>query len=329
MLDRRRRQFLTLLSSAAAAWPLAARAQQSMPVIGFMSARSPEDSVHLLEAFRRGLKEGGFVEGQNVVIEFRWARGEYDRLPEMAADLVSRRVSVLTAVGGDPSPRAAKRATSTIPIVFGIGGDPVSDGLVESFNRPGGNVTGVTLMTNLMESKRFGLLRDLVPDAQLVGALLNPSFAPSARQSQQIEEAARSIGQRLIVAKASTDEELDAAFTALVRERAHALLVAADPYFDTRRDRIVGFAQRQRLPAIYHFREYVLAGGLLSYGISLTDAYRQFGVYTATILKGAKPADLPVLQPTKFELVINLKTAKTLGLKISDNLLTLADEVIE
>jgi len=324
----KRREFITLLGGAAA-WPLAARAQQSMPVIGFMSARSPEDSVHLLEAFRRGLKEGGFVEGQNVVIEFRWARGEYDRLPEMAADLVSRRVSVLTAVGGDPSPRAAKRATSTIPIVFGIGGDPVSDGLVESFNRPGGNVTGVTLMTNLMESKRFGLLRDLVPDAQLVGALLNPSFAPSARQSQQIEEAARSIGQRLIVAKASTDEELDAAFTALVRERADALLVAADPYFDTRRDRIVGFAQRQRLPAIYHFREYVLAGGLLSYGISLTDAYRQFGVYTATILKGAKPADLPVLQPTKFELVINLKTAKTLGLKISDNLLTLADEVIE
>ena len=324
----KRREFITLLGGAAA-WPLAARAQQSMPVIGFMSARSPEDSVHLLEAFRRGLKEGGFVEGQNVVIEFRWARGEYDRLPEMAADLVSRRVSVLTAVGGDPSPRAAKRATSTIPIVFGIGGDPVSDGLVESFNRPGGNVTGVTLMTNLMESKRFGLLRDLVPDAQLVGALLNPSFAPSARQSQQIEEAARSIGQRLIVAKASTDEELDAAFTALVRERAHALLVAAGPYFDTRRDRIVGFAQRQRLPAIYHFREYVLAGGLLSYGISLTDAYRQFGVYTATILKGAKPADLPVLQPTKFELVINLKTAKTLGLKISDNLLTLADEVIE
>jgi len=324
----KRREFITLLGGAAA-WPLAARAQQSMPVIGFMSARSPEDSVHLLEAFRRGLKEGGFVEGQNVVIEFRWARGEYDRLPEMAADLVSRRVSVLTAVGGDPSPRAAKRATSTIPIVFGIGGDPVRDGLVESFNRPGGNVTGVTLMTNLMESKRFGLLRDLVPDAQLVGALLNPSFAPSARQSQQIEEAARSIGQRLIVAKASTDEELDAAFTALVRERADALLVAADPYFDTRRDRIVGFAQRQRLPAIYHFREYVLAGGLLSYGISLTDAYRQFGVYTATILKGAKPADLPVLQPTKFELVINLKTAKTLGLKISDNLLTLADEVIE
>jgi putative ABC transport system substrate-binding protein len=325
----RRREFITLLGGAAVGWPLAARAQQSMPVIGFMSARSPEDSVHLLEAFRRGLKEGGFVEGQNVAIEFRWARGQYDRLPEMAADLVSRRVNVLTAVGGDPSPRAAKRATSTIPIVFGMGGDPVRDGLVESFNRPGGNVTGVTLMTNLMEPKRFGLLRDLVPDAQLIGVLLNPSFPPSARQLQQIEEAARSIGQRLIVARASADEELDAAFTALVRERADALLVAADPYFDTRRDRIVGFAQRQRLPAIYQFREYVLAGGLLSYGISLTDAYRQFGVYTATILKGAKPADLPVLQPTKFELVINLKTAKAVGVKISDNLLSLADEVIE
>src|SRR6516162_1883635 len=326
----RRREFITLLGGAAAAWPLAARAQQpAMPVIGFMSARSPEDSVHLLEAFRRGLEERGFVEGRNVVIEYRWARGDYDRLPDMAVDLVSRRVNVLTAVGGDPSPRAAKRATASIPIVFGMGGDPVKDGLVESFNRPGGNVTGMTLMTNLMEPKRFGLLRDLVPDARLVGVLVNPNFAPSARQLQQIEEAAGRIGQRLVVAQASTDAELDAGFVALVKRRADALLVAADPYFDTRRDRIVGFARRERLPAIYQFREYVLAGGLLSYGISITDAYRQFGVYTATILKGAKPADLPVLQPTKFELVINLKTAKTLGLKISDNLLTLADEVIE
>jgi putative ABC transport system substrate-binding protein len=328
MLDRmKRREFIVLLAGAAA-WPRAARAQQAVPIIGFMSARSPEDSVHLLEAFRRGLKEGGFVEGQNVAIEFRWARGDYDRLPEMAADLVRHRVNVLTALG-DPSARAAKRATSTIPIVFGMGGDPVKDGLVESFNRPGGNVTGMTLMTNLMEPKRFGLLRDLVPDAQLVGVLLNPSFAPSSRQLQQIEEAARSIGQRLVVAKASTDAELDAGFATLVSERADAVLVAADPYFDTRRDKIVGFAQRQRLPAIYQFREYALAGGLLSYGISLTDAYRQFGVYTALILNGGKPADLPVLQPTKFELVINLKTAKAVGVKISDNLLSLADEVIE
>ena len=270
----RRREFITLLGGAAAAWPLAARAQQpAMPVIGFMSARSPEDSVHLLEAFRRGLEERGFVEGRNVVIEYRWARGDYDRLPDMAVDLVSRRVNVLTAVGGDPSPRAAKRATASIPIVFGMGGDPVKDGLVESFNRPGGNVTGMTLMTNLMEPKRFGLLRDLVPDARLVGVLVNPNFAPSARQLQQIEEAAGRIGQRLVVAQASTDAELDAGFVALVKRRADALLVAADPCFDTRRDRIVGFARRERLPAIYQFREYVLAGGLLSYGISITDAY--------------------------------------------------------
>jgi putative ABC transport system substrate-binding protein len=287
----KRRSFITLLGGAAAGWPLAARAQQSaMPVIGFMSTRSPEDSAYLLAAFRRGLAEGGFVEGQNVAIEFRWARGEYDRLPEMAADLVSRRVNVLTAVGGDPSARAAKRATSTIPIVFGMGSDPVSEGLVESFNRPGGNVTGIETLTSEMEPKRLGLLRELVPGVSLVGVLLNPNFPPSAYLLREIEEAARTIGQRTVVAKASTAEGLDAAFTVLVRERADALLVAADPYFDTRRDEIVGFAERQRLPTIYQFREYALAGGLLSYGISLTEAYRQYGVYTANILKGAKPA---------------------------------------
>jgi ABC-type uncharacterized transport system substrate-binding protein len=323
----KRREFITLLGGAAA-WPLAARAQQpAVPVIGFMSARSPEDSAHLLAAFRRGLAEGGYVEGQNVSIEFRWARGQYDLLPAMAADLVSRRVSVLVAAGGDPSPRAAKRATSTIPIVFGVGGDPISEGLVESFNRPGGNATGDTLYTNIMEPKRLGLLRELVPGVPLIGVLLNPSLAPY--QLPQIEEAARSIDQRILVAKASTDEELMAAFAALTVERVGALLVAADPYFDTRRDQIVGFAERQRLPAIYHFREYAVAGGLLSYGVSVTDSYRQRGVYTARILKGAKPADLPVLQPSKFETVINLKTAKALGIKISDNLLSLADEVIE
>jgi putative ABC transport system substrate-binding protein len=325
----KRREFITLLGGAAVAWPLVARAQQTMPVIGFMSARSPEDSAHLLEAFRRGLKEGSFVEGQNVAIEFRWARGDYSKLPGFAADLVSRRVNVLTAVGGDPSPQAAKRATSTIPIVFGMGGDPVSDGLVESFNRPGGNITGVTLLTNLMEPKRLGLLRELAPGVSLIGALVNPNFAPAARQQRQLEEASRASNQRLVVARASTDDELEAAFASLVRENAGALLVAADPYFDTRRNRIVAFAARQRLPAIYQFREYAVAGGLLSYGVSITDVYRQFGVYTASILKGAKPADLPVQQPTKFELVINLKTAKALGIQISDNLLSLADEVIE
>jgi ABC-type uncharacterized transport system substrate-binding protein len=234
---------------------------------------------------------------------------------------------VLVAVGGDPSPRAAKRATSTIPIVFGVGGDPVSEGLVESFNNPGGNATGDTLYTNIMEPKRLGLLRDLVPGVPLIGVLLNPSFAPY--QLPQIEEAARSIDQRILIAKASTDEELSAAFDALTAGRVGALLVAADPYFDMRRDRIVEFAKDERLPAIYQFREYAVAGGLLSYGVSVTEGYRQRGIYTARILKGEKPADLPVLQPTKFELVINLKTAKALGVNISDNLLSLADEVIE
>jgi putative tryptophan/tyrosine transport system substrate-binding protein len=323
----RRREFITLAGSAAA-WPLVARAQQApMPVIGYMSARAPDESTHLLAAFRRGLAEGGYVEGQNLSIEYRWARGRYDLLPGLAADLFDRRVSVLVAVGGDPSPRAAKRATSTIPIVFGVGGDPVSEGLVESFNRPGGNATGDTIYTNIMEPKRLGLLRELAPGVPLIGVLLNPSFAPY--QLPQIEEAARSIDQRIVVAKASTDEELAAAFAALTAARVGALLVAADPYFDTRRERLVAFAERQRLPAIYQFREYAVAGGLLSYGVDITDAYRQRGLYTARILKGEKPAELPVLQPTKFELVLNLKTAKALGVKISDNLLSLADEVIE
>ena len=310
-------------------WLLAARAQQSMPVIGFLSSRSPEDSTHLIPAFAAGLAEGGYAEGQNLVIEFRWARGRYDLLPAMAAELVSRRVAVLTTAGGEPSALAAKRATSTIPIVFGIGGDPVRLGLVESFSRPGGNATGVTLLTNLMEPKRLGLLRELVPGVPLIGVLLNPKFAPASRQLQQVEEAARNLDQRILVANASTDDELETAFAALTSERVGALLVTADPYFDTRREQIVAFATRQRLPAIYQFREYAVAGGLLSYGVSVTDAYRNYGVYTAKILKGAKPADLPVLQPTKFETVINLKTAKALGVKISDNLLSLADEVIE
>jgi putative ABC transport system substrate-binding protein len=325
-----RREFITLLGGAAAAWPLAARAQHAaMPVIGFMSARSAEESAHLLEAFHRGLKEGGFVKGQNVAIEFRWAQGDYARLPALAADLVSRRVNVITAVGGDPSPLAAKRATSTIPIVFGIGGDPVSAGLVESFNRPGGNATGFIVLTNVMEPKRLGLLRELAPGVPLVGVLVNPNFPAATRQLQQIEEAARTVGQRIVVGNATTDAELDAAFAFFVREGTGALLVAGDPFFDSRREGIVALAAQQRLPAIYHFREYAVAGGLLSYGVSITEGYRQFGLYTANILKGAKPADLPVQLATKFEMIINLKTAKTLDVRISDNLLSLADEVIE
>jgi putative tryptophan/tyrosine transport system substrate-binding protein len=326
----RRRDFVLLIGGVAASWPFAVRGQQgTLPVIGFLSSRSPEESAHLVAAFHQGLAEGGFIDGQNVVIEYRWAHGRYDLLPALAADLVSRRVNVLTTAGGEPSALAAKHATSTIPIVFGLGSDPISAGLVESFSHPGGNATGITFLTTLMEPKRLGLLRDLVPGVSLVGVLLNPSFPPSERQQQDIEEAARKVDQRIVVAKARNDEELDTVFAALVKAGVGALLVCADPYFDTRRERIVGFAQTQRLPAIYQFREYAVAGGLLSYGISITDAYRQYGVYTASILKGAKPADLPVLQPTKFELVINLRTAKALGVKISDNLLSLADEVIE
>ena len=325
----KRREFITLLGSAAA-WPLAASAQQpAIPVIGFLSARSPEDSAHLINAFHRGLAEGGFVEGQNVAIEYRWARGQYDRLPAMAADLVSRRVNVLTTAGGEPAALAAKHATSTIPIVFGLGSDPMTVGLVESFNRPGGNATGMTFFTTLMDPKRFGLLRDLVPGVRLIGVLLNPSFPPAQQQLQDIENAAKSVNQPIVIGKAANDQELEAAFVALVTADAGALLVCADPYFDTRRERIIGFAQKEHLPAVYQFREYALAGGLLSYGVSITDAYRQYGVYTANILKGAKPAELPVLQPTKFETVINLKTARALGIKIPDNLLSLADEVIE
>jgi putative ABC transport system substrate-binding protein len=294
-----------------------------------MSGRSPKDSAHLLAAFRQGLSEVGLVEGRDVAIEYRWALGQYERLPGLASDLASRGVAVLVAVGGDVSGVAAKRATSTIPIVFGIGGDPVKAGLVDSFNRPGGNATGFTLLTPEMEPKRVGLLHELVPGAALIGALLNPHFPPSARQLEDIGAAARAIGQRLLVVKASDDAELDAALAALVRERVGAMLIAADPYFDTRRDRIIASAAENRLPAMYQFREFAVAGGLISYGPNITDSYRQGGLYAGRILKGAKPADLPVLQPTKFELVINLKTANALGLAVPNSMQLLADEVIE
>jgi len=301
-----------------------------VPVIGFMSARSPDESAHLVEAFRRGLKdEAGYVEGENVAIEFRWALGDYSRMPALAADLVNRRVTVIAAVGSEVSGQAAKQATATIPIVFATGSDPVSLGLVASFNRPGGNATGITTSTNLMEPKRLGLLRELAPSVALVGVLINPNFPPAARQARDLEDAARAVGQRIVIARASADEELDAAFAFLVREGIGSLLVTGDPYFDTRRDRIVAFAAQHRLATIYQFREFAVAGGVLSYGLSFTDVYRQVGLYAAKVLKGAKPADLPVQQVTKFELVINMKTARALGITISDNLLSLADEVIE
>jgi putative ABC transport system substrate-binding protein len=280
------------------------------------------------QAFLKGLGESGFFDGQNVTIEYRWARGEYGRLPALAAEFVQRRVNVLVATGGTTSAVAAKQATSTIPIVF-VTGDPVKDGLVASLNRPGGNATGSYVVTNEMEQKRLGLLHELTPGIPLIGALLNPNWPDAARQLPELEQAARTIGRRLFVAKASNDEELNAAFAVLLKQGIGALLVAADAYFDTRRDRIIAFAAQNRLPAVYHFREYAFAGGLVSYGPSITDAYRQAGNYTGRILKGEKPADLPVVQTTKFDFVVNMKTAKALGFTVPFGLLNAADEVIE
>jgi putative ABC transport system substrate-binding protein len=295
-------------------------------MIGFMSSRSPEDSVAVIAAFRNGL--GDLTEGKNLNIEFRWARGEYDKLPAIAAELLSRRVDVLVAAGGDPSARAAKAATSTVPIVFGSG-DPVKAGLVASLNRPGGNATGVHILTNDLEPKRLGLLHELFPSAAIFGALLNPKFPPASAQALELADAARAIGRQVVFLNASTDAELDAAFAALVQQRAAAMLAAADPFFDTRRDRLIAFAAQQKLPAMYHFREYAIAGGLISYGPSIADGYRQAGVYVGRILKGAKPADLPVVQASKFELVINTIAAKMLVLTVPPTLLARADEVIE
>jgi putative tryptophan/tyrosine transport system substrate-binding protein len=324
----KRRDFITLLGSAAAAWPVAARARQpAMPLIGFMSGRSPEDSAHLLAAFRQGLSEAGFVEGENVAIEFRWAGGHYDRLPALAAELVGRRVAVLVALGADASPAAANQATSTTPIVFGMAGDPIKAGLVDSFNRPSRNATGYTMLSTQLEPKRLGLLHELVPGVPLIGALLGP--APLQGQLQDIENAIRKIGRKLFVANVRNDTELNDAFVSLVQQRVGAMLVASSAYFDTRRDRIIAFAAENRLPAMYQFREYVTSGGLISYGPRLTDSYHQAGIYVGRILRGAKPADLPVLQPTNFELVINLKTAKELGVTVPNSMQLLADEVIE
>jgi putative ABC transport system substrate-binding protein len=298
-------------------------------VIGFMSGRSPADSAYLVDAFRQGLRETGYLEGETISVEYRWADGDYDRLPGFASDLLGRNVLVLVAVGGDPSAVAAKQATSSVPIVFGMGGDPVKASLVASFNRPGGNATGFTLLTNQMEPKRVGLLHELVPSVSLLGALINPSFPPAARQLEDIENATRSINQSLFVARAVNDAELEAAFASFVEQRVGAVLVAAAPFFDTRSTQIIALAAKHRLPAMYQFRQYAVVGGLISYGPSITDSYKQAGVYAGRILRGAKPGDLPVLQPTKFEMVINLKTANALGIAIPNTMQLLADEVVE
>jgi putative tryptophan/tyrosine transport system substrate-binding protein len=325
----RRRTFISMVG-ASAAWPLAARAQQpAIPMIGFLNSLSPESAGHLVGAFERALSEAGYVAGRNVAVEYRWALGQYDLLPAMAAEFARRPVAVLVATGGEPAALAAKAATSTIPIVFSVGSDPVKLGLVASYNRPSGNATGINLLTETLETKRLGILRELLPHTSTVAVLTNPKFPPAAVQLKQLQEAAQAIGIHTEAFHASTDAEIAAVFQSLAQRKIPALIVATEPFFQTRGDDLIALAARHRLPTMYGFRELALVGGLASYGISLTDAYRQLAFYVGRILKGEKPADLPVMQPTKFELVINAKTAKALSLDVPDKLLALADEVIE
>ena len=327
----RRREFITLVGGAAAAWPLAALAQQpAMPVVGFMNNLNSDDQIasDLLAAFRQGLKETGFVEGQNVAVEYRWAQGQYERLPEFAADLVRRKVDVIAATWGEPSPQAAKAATQTIPIVFTANGDPVREGLVTSVNRPGGNVTGFTIFGPAAVTKRVELMHELVRQASVIAYLMNPNHPSGETEMQAAETAARSLGKKMPVFKASNERDLDE-FATMVQQQVSALVVASDPFFWSRRDKVVSLAARYELPAIYYLPEFARDGGLMAYGNSLPDIYRPVGVYIGRILKGEKPADLPVVQSTKFQFVINLKTAKALGIELPNSMQLLADEVIE
>jgi putative ABC transport system substrate-binding protein len=326
----RRRDFITLLSGAAAVWPLAARAQQpATPVIGFLSSLSEKDAPRIMAPFRRGLTEAGYAEGRNIVIEYRFAEGQFARLPAMAADLVHRQVAVIAAISGTPAGSAAKAATATIPIVFAMGSDPVAAGLVGSLNRPGGNVTGTTFYTVLLGAKRLELLRELVPKATTIALLTNPTNPVSIVQRSDVEAAARTMGLQARNFDVSSIGEIDATLPTLARERPDAVYVGADVLFFTHRKELAALITRLGLPAIYGDRDIAEAGGLMSYGASRPEAYREAGVYVGRILKGEKPADLPVLQSTKFEFVINLKTAKALGITFPPGLLAIADEVIE
>jgi putative ABC transport system substrate-binding protein len=325
-----RRTFITLLAGVAASRPTTLVAQQpAMPVIGFLSSRSSEEAAVHTAAFRRGLGETGLVEGQNVAIVFRWAEGRYERLPALAKELVDLGVSVVMSGGGAPSALAAKAVTSTIPIVFVIGDDPVQVGLTANFNRPGGNLTGVAFLTGELGAKRLGLICEVVPGNSAIALLLNPDNPTAEIHREEVQAAAQALGRRLLALYARTYADFEANFAMLKQEQAGALIVQNDPFFDSRRDRIMSLAARNAVPAIYHIREFPAAGGLMSYGASLADSYRQAGSYIGRILKGEKPADLPVMQPTNFELVINLKTAKALGLTVSPSLLARVDEVIE
>jgi putative ABC transport system substrate-binding protein len=328
--NMKRREFITLLGGAAAAWPLALRAQQPViPVVGFLTSLGQNERPNLRDAFRRGLSEVGFVEGRNVAIEYRFAEGSPDRLPALAADLVERKVAAIAATGGGASVLAAKAATTTIPVVFTTAGDPVQQGFVASFNRPGGNLTGISWFGAQVSGKGLGLLRELIPNAAVVALLANPNLPEAARMISDAQEATRSFGQQLLVLNASTPREISAAFATVRQQRAGVLYVGGDPFFTSRRQQIVALATRDAIPDMYANREFVVEGGLMSYGNDVTDPYRQAGFYVGRILKGDNPADLPVLQSTKFEFVLNLGTAKALGIAVPNSLQLLADEVIE